>query len=245
MILTHPHLDHFGGLTEVLGAMPVGELWTPGSKGNARAFMNFLNAIEKAKVPFKVAKRGDKIALGNLKLEILHAKEKVPPSHLNDSSIVARMQNGDISFLFTGDAEKASENEMLAADKDKLASTILQVGHHGSRTSSTLKFLTAVSPKVAVYSAGVGNQFGHPAPQTLKALKAAGAEVYGTDTHGTIVITTDGKNYKVKPTKEKAAPALLPGAPAPPQSQIEQGEVNSRIAWANCALAGQLMNNGR
>jgi competence protein ComEC len=200
MIATHPHRDHIGGLTEVLRAMPVGEVWTPGSSTTTRTFERFLDAIAKAKVPFKEARRGDAIALGDLKFEVLHAEKKT--AKLNDTSIVARLQHGNVSFLFTGDAEKASENAMLATDKEKLASAILQVGHHGSGTASTAPFVAAVSPKVAVYSAGAGNSFGHPNPKTVARLKKAGAEVYGTDTHGTVVITTDGKGYKVKTSKK-------------------------------------------
>ena len=109
-----------------------------------------------------------------------------------------RLAYGRISFLFTGDAEHAAEYEMLATVRDQLSATVLKVAHHGSYTSSSPEFLAAVQPAVAIYSAGRDNTYGHPHPGTIQALRRIGATVYGTDEHGTIVITTDGKNYHVQ-----------------------------------------------
>ncbi len=107
------------------------------------------------------------------------------------------MQVGQVSFLFTGDAEEPAEEEMIASGPG-LKSTILKLGHHGSKTSTNPEFLAAVQPEVAVYQAGANNRFGHPHPETLALLDQAGVKVFGTGKNGRVTITTDGKTYKVE-----------------------------------------------
>jgi len=118
----------------------------------------------------------------------------------NNNSIVLLLSFGDTDFLFTGDAEAETEASMLAAHLVPDVE-ILKVGHHGSKTASSKQFLRAALPEVAVYMAGVGNRYGHPHVETILALQAIGAEIYGTDTRGTILITTDGKSYEVHTEK--------------------------------------------
>jgi beta-lactamase superfamily II metal-dependent hydrolase len=103
---------------------------------------------------------------------------------------------GEIDFLFTGDATTESENGMLA---DEVLSDVemLKVGHHGSRYSSSQAFLDIVGPEVAIYMAAEGNTYGHPHPETITALEDIGAEVYGTDVCGTIIVTTNGTEYTI------------------------------------------------
>ncbi|MFC1982967.1 ComEC/Rec2 family competence protein [Chloroflexota bacterium] len=105
---------------------------------------------------------------------------------------------GDIDFLFTGDAEKEAERQMTMLSSVRLPEIeILKVGHHGSRTASSEDFLAITSPEVAIYMAGKDNSHGHPHQEAMTALREAGVTVYGTDTSGTIIITTDGKTYSV------------------------------------------------
>jgi beta-lactamase superfamily II metal-dependent hydrolase len=116
---------------------------------------------------------------------------------MNNNSIVLRLRYGNIAFLFTGDALKEAEAIILEAGLEVQAD-ILKVGHHGAFDSSSRKFLKSVMPKVAVYMApGKPPKFGpqRPHPDTIAALKKVEAKVYGTDTHGTVIITTDGKTY--------------------------------------------------
>ncbi len=109
-----------------------------------------------------------------------------------------------VSFLFTGDAQADVEAQMLRSVPGQLRSTVLKVGHHGSSSSSTMPFLQAVQPRIAVYSAGRGNPYGHPTSRTIANLLAVGALVYGTDVHGTVVITTDGTDYQVTTARSVA-----------------------------------------
>jgi len=105
--------------------------------------------------------------------------------------VVIKLEFGNTSFLLTGDAGIPSENEMLSEGYD-LQSTVLKVGHHGSKTSTSREFILAVRPQYAVISVGKNNSYGHPAEETLTRLREAGIVIYRTDESGTIVVTSDG-----------------------------------------------------
>ena len=161
-----------------------------------------------------VARRGQTMDIGILSFSVLHPdtllsyspSEKIGPILLtmNENSIVLRLRYGNVAFLFTGDASKKAEAGILEAGLGVQAD-ILKVGHHGSKYASSPQFLKSVMPKVAVYMGpGIKNpKFGpkKPHPDTIAALKEVGAKVYGVDTHGTIIITTDGKTYTIDTEK--------------------------------------------
>ena len=126
---------------------------------------------------------------------------------LNNTSVVARLVSGQISFLLAGDMEQEAEADLAAAND--LKSTILKVGHHhGSSTSSGAAFLAEVKPSTAVISVGEGNSYGHPAADTLGRL--VGVDAYRTDLCGTVVVVTDGKGYTVSTAKDTKLPAPVP-----------------------------------
>ncbi len=203
LIATHPHADHIGGLPLVMNTFSVGQVWTSGASNTTGIFETFLDTIAARKIPYHEAKAGDTIPLGSARLAVLAGAQKA--QDLNDTSLVVRLAYGTVSFLFTGDAQADVEARMLRLFPGQLRSTVLKVGHHGSSSSSSMPFLQAVQPRVAVYSAGRGNPYGHPTPRTIANLKAVGAVVYGTDVHGTVVISTDGTSYQVT-TERNAAP---------------------------------------
>ena len=115
---------------------------------------------------------------------------------LNNWSIVCRLDYGETSFLFTGDAEKAVERDLLEVGAD-LDADLLKVGHHGSSTSTGKTFLEAVSPQYGLISCGMGNRYGHPNEETLDTLEEAGVEVYRTDISGSIVALSDGETITI------------------------------------------------
>lgn len=126
----------------------------------------------------------------------------------NNSSIVLRVDLGDVSFLFTGDAERPEE-QMLLNSGARLDATVLKVGHHGSDTSTTYSFLREIMPKVAVIPVGKGNSYGHPDDNPLSRLRDADVDVYRTDLQGDIVITTDGTDLRIRTEKSASREELL------------------------------------
>jgi len=201
VIATHPNSDHIGGLLQVLNTIPVNEVVTNGVKHTTLTYENFLDAIITSKAEYKEAKRGDTISIGNLKFDVLSPISN-NDEDLNNGSLILRLIYGKVSFLFTGDAQQAAEESMIGSGLDVTA-TILKVAHHGSRNGSPLDFLAAVHPQVAIYSAGLGNDYGHPYPETLTALKSVGdVIIYGTDVNGTIIVTTDGIEYSIETSKK-------------------------------------------
>jgi beta-lactamase superfamily II metal-dependent hydrolase len=198
VIATHIHADHIGGLPAVMDAFQVGQVWHNGEEGTSQTYGNFMTAAQNEGAVLHVARRGDVLAVGGLVLNILHPVDD--SGSANNNSIVASLVFGEFAFLFTGDAEKEAEADMLAAGVVSRAN-ILKAGHHGSRTASSAEFLAVVLPQTAIYCAKTGNSYGHPHIETITALQGLGAEIYGTDINGTIVVITDGKTYSVQPER--------------------------------------------
>lgn len=168
----------------------------PAVPHTTQTYEDYLVLIDQKNIKFTEGKAGMSRDLGGGALmQIIHPSSP-SVSDLNNASIVVRLTFGDISFVFSGDAENEAENEILLRDYD-LSATVLKVGHHGSRTSTSDSYLSAVSPKVAVISCGKDNTYGHPHEETLKLLKDSGIDVYRTDTNGTIVIKTDGQSLDI------------------------------------------------
>ncbi len=208
VVATHPHADHIGGLVQVLKAIPVATVVTNGQSTTTRTYENFLDAVADARAEYAEVKRGDILMFAGLVFHVLNPVSNAGDD-LNNGSVVLRLVYDGISFLFMGDAEASAEAGMMASSFSPLQATILKVGHHGSRSSSGPAFLALVMPEVAVYCAGAGNSYGHPHPETIEALSTIGARIYGTDTHGTVVIITDGTAYEVS-TSRQAQRAALP-----------------------------------
>ena len=149
--------------------MPVAEVVTNGQPHTTVIYEKFLDAIANAKAKYTEVKRGDRLQLGSTTLAVLHPTGPTG-SNLNDQSIVLRLVYGQTTFLFDGDAEQTAEASMLLSSVSPVKADILKVGHHGSRSASSPEFLKAVKPQVAIYSAGAGNDYGHPHSETLAAL---------------------------------------------------------------------------
>ena len=201
-MLSHPHPDHYLGLTKGLAAVRVGELWDTGqgeAEGAGGAYADLLASLRMRGA--RVLRPGELCGardVGGATVEVLAPC----PAHdamrgANDNSFVVRVRYGERAILFVGDAEHEEETTLLRASAPSLRADVLKVGHHGSRTSSTAPFVAAVRPSLAVLSVGVRNRFGHPHPRTLATLSAAGVRALRTDRDGAVTVETDGRALRV------------------------------------------------
>jgi len=194
VVATHPHSDHIGGLVTVLGSIDVGAVIMPDVTHTSATFERFLEVIYNRNIPVIFPSPGDRVQVGILDFAVLGPPSPHPgsASNLNNASIIMRLEHGQMSFLFTGDGERELEYWLVSSGTD-LSATVLQVGHHGSRTSTTESFLDAVNPVAAVISLGANNTYGHPHREVLDRLHSRGMPIYRTDQLGTIRMITDGQ----------------------------------------------------
>lgn len=204
IIGTHPHADHIGQMDRVIAAFPVKEAWLSGDSHTSKTFERVLDAILDSPADYHEPKAGELFQFGSLSLEVLNPGRLT--GDLHEGSIAVRAVYGQVAFLFTGDAEEQTEQAMVQRGHAPTAQ-ILQLGHHGSRTSSTALFLGAVRPAVAIYSAEADNSYGHPHAEVIDRLASLQIPVYGTDCHGTIKVRTDGSTYELLLSKQGQARA--------------------------------------
>jgi competence protein ComEC len=193
-LATHPDADHIGGLPDVLNAFKVGAVIENGSASETATFRAFERASDSEPgAKHILATRGMRIALDEVTtLTILFPDRDISTAESNDGSIVARLDYGTTSFLFTGDSPQSVEKYLVFLDSASLDVDVLKAGHHGSKTSTSPEFLAATSPDYAIISAGKDNKYGHPHQQVLDALTKANIETLRTDEVGTIVFESDG-----------------------------------------------------
>ncbi|MEK4853915.1 MBL fold metallo-hydrolase [Paenibacillus sp. FSL H7-0756] len=198
MVATHPDADHIGGLDDVLKAVDVKSVYAPKVSHTTQTYKDFLTAVKNEGRTIKAVSKGVKIPLSGVDATFLGPVNSYGDD-LNNWSAVLKVSYRSKSFLFTGDAEKASENDMLA-DGKSLKADVLKVGHHGSSSSTSKPFLDAVKPSYAVISVGKNN-YGHPTSGVLSRLKSANASVLRTDQKGTITAISDGNKITFTTTK--------------------------------------------
>lgn len=198
MVITHPDQDHIGGLRRVIESIAVGQVVLTGQVHTTQTYERLLTAIRDNGLPAVRARAGVSLDFDPaLTTEILGPTDALVESDdTNNASIIIRMTYGTVTFLFIGDAEETEEAVILGNGADVRAQ-ILKVGHHGSRSSTSVDWLQAVSPQVGVISVGQNNQYGHPHPEVLAWLAQFGVVVYRTDQQGSITVMTDGTTYQV------------------------------------------------
>ena len=201
IVETHPHEDHIGGLSDVINSFTIKNVYTTKAASTTKTYTNLQNLIEEKNLPVTNVTYGVTIPADSSVSMTFLSPIRTSYSDLNDWSGVLKVQYGDVSFLLMGDASTSVEGDLLSKCKDKLPSTVLKVGHHGSSTSTSSSFLDAVKPQYAVIEVGKDNPYGHPTSETLNRLSDANVKVFRTDLDGTIVFTTDGKTISNKDRK--------------------------------------------
>lgn len=192
IIATHPHSDHIGGLSDVIDYFQIGKIIMPDVIHTSKTFENLIDTISENKLKITKPIVGNEYALGEASFIVI-APNNSSYNNLNDYSVGIKLIYNENSFIFTGDAETNSEYEMLE-NGINLDADVLKHGHHGSSTSSSDKFLDAVTPDITIISAGRDNQYGHPHIEILKAIEERDITLYRTDKQGTIILESDGKS---------------------------------------------------
>ncbi len=193
LIGTHPHEDHIGGMDDVIENFPIGKIYMPKVQANTKTFRDVLTAVKNRGLSVHSAKAGVTLTeTPDLSIAML-APNKEVYEEMNDYSAVVRIVYQDTAFLFMGDAEKRSENEI----KEDVRADVLKIGHHGSSSSTSEKFLRRVDPGYVFIPCGKDNDYGHPHREIRDLLKQYHITTYRADTDGTVVFASDGKEVWV------------------------------------------------
>lgn len=203
IVCTHAHEDHVGGISGPLNKFEVENVFAPATGSDIDAYKDFLEGTEAQGLEIITPDPGDTFYLGSAEVTIMGPVTE-NESDLNNTSIILRIVYGETSFLFTGDAERESEEAIIEQGFD-LKSTVLKVGHHGSNYSTSYPFLREVMPEYGVISVGEDNIYDHPEDDLLSRLRDAGTTVYRTDLQGDIVITSNGEDVSVSTEKTNRA----------------------------------------
>jgi len=192
VIATHPHEDHIGNMADVIDDYNVLAFYAPKVQSTTKTFEQMVESLKSKNLKINVIKKGtDSINLGENTKVTVFSPTKDYYEDLNNYSPVIKIEYGKTSFLFTGDAQKDVEKEILATNED-ISADILKVGHHGSSTSTTKDFLNKVNPSIGVISLGKDNTYNHPNDGTIKRLNQNKVTIYRTDKNGTVILSSDG-----------------------------------------------------
>lgn len=198
IIATHPHEDHIGNMDTIIKRFNVENFYAPKVITTSITFENMISALVDKNLKINILKKESKnINLGkNTSIQIFSPEENISTDNLNNYSPIIKINFLNTSFLFTGDAETTIEQQVLS-ENPNLKCDILKVGHHGSSTSTSSKFLASANPSIAIISVGKNNTYGHPSLETLNLLDSMNIRTIRTDISGTIVVNSDGKNITI------------------------------------------------
>ncbi len=206
LVVTHAHDDHIGGALSVLQALSPRAFWEPAFVTPNATYRATLDFLRRTALPWHRVQPGDRWVLDDVEIGVLAPDSAwtARQQDANETSVVLRIRYGAVVFLLTGDAERAEEEWILAnTERELLRADVLKVGHHGSKTSSSEAFLDAVQPRLGVVSVGAANSYGHPSPSTLRAFADRSIPLLRTDSEGTVVFSTDGRDLVVRTGAER------------------------------------------
>lgn len=190
LVLTHPDADHIGGAPVVITKFEISKVFVSNFEKDNKTYQKLIQSLDDKRIKPLTSTVNSEYTLGSASITFLAPNKEY--DNPNDASIALLVKNGARSFLFTGDAGEAAEADILKTKID-ISADVYQVGHHGSKYSTSRALIKAINPSYAVISCAEGNTYGHPHAETLNTLRAYGVKVYRTDEQGVIVATTDGK----------------------------------------------------
>ena len=196
LIATHPHEDHIGGMDDIINNFDIEKIYMPDVTTTTKTFLDVLEAIEKKNMTYDVPNINQNFTLGNTLFQVIYTGND--KKNLNNSSIILKATFKNTSYLFTGDATSEVEKKILNKD---IQATVLKVGHHGSKYSTTTDFLNKVNPKYAIISVGKNNSYNHPNQVTINKLEKKNIEIHRTDQEGSIFLKSDGKTINITSKK--------------------------------------------
>lgn len=230
IVSTHPHSDHIGGFSGILGKIEIGEVFDLGKPHTTSTYISYLELVKSCGARFCLARAGASFRLGSsVKVSFLWPKDDMPYD-MNDSSCVLHIEYMQFDALFTGDIGSGPEG--LLTDSGMVPDVeLLKVAHHGSRRSSSASFLEAASPGLAVIQVGAGNDYGYPHPQAIERITATDAELFRTDKDGSVIVTSDGTSWWARSEKGRAASGRTKEnrAVAPVPTEVYVGSLNSAV----------------
>ena len=195
LLLAHPRVDHYGGLKSIVEQFSPTEFWSGAGRVNSERYRELEDALTKAKVKRQVLDaRNPCWAIEKVELCVVYLSSDTS----DDSTLAVRLAYQKVSFLFAGDMGSRDEKLLLTKEKGTLKSTVVKVPRHGSANSSTEEFVSAVEPRVAVFSVGYRNPFGLPGEEIVARYRRVGADVLRTDLDGAIILQTDGKTLRYR-----------------------------------------------
>lgn len=196
LITTHPHEDHIGGMDDIINNFDIEKIYMPDVITTTKTFLDVLEAIEKKNMTYDVPNINQNFTLGNTLFQVIYTGND--KKNLNNSSIILKATFKNTSYLFTGDATSEVEKKIL---NKNIQATVLKVGHHGSKYSTTTDFLNKVNPKYAIISVGKNNSYNHPNQVTINKLEKKNIEIHRTDQEGSIFLKSDGKTINITSKK--------------------------------------------
>lgn len=217
MIGTHAHEDHMGGLSGALQKADVGTVFAPRTENDAKFYQSFKKKLTSKGLSVTNPTSGTTFEFGSCSVQLLCPKYE-NASDLNNTSIITKVKCGNTAFLFTGDAERDEEQDILNQGYD-LSANVLKAGHHGSEYSSSYPFLREIMPEYIVISVGKDNSYGHPHSEALSRFRDVGARVYRTDLQGDVIFKSDGNSISLSTEKNENANT---------NPLIEEGSSNSQ-----------------
>ncbi len=203
LIITHPHEDHYGGAEQIMENFPVEGLILHRDFASVYPYDDFIDTAEDNNTEIILVERGDSFTFDNCSSFEIISPKKADMRDFNESSLCFRVVYEDTAFMFTADAERASERYMLSTGKP-LEAQVLKAGHHGSSSSNMKSFVKAVSPEYAVVSCAKNNDYGHPHKETVSVFDELDVEMLVTYEDGSVVFLSDGKNVVYNEDLSKA-----------------------------------------